>query len=562
VLRRWPGPFRIRPGLLRRWVVPVVAYLVAAVVLTWPLARHLSSRLPLGVEDTATVPQFNLWTMQWNGSRLAHLYSGYWNAPIFHPTRGSFALSDPQPLTGAIATGLHAVVGNHVAVYGLVLLGALVLDGVGAMLLADRFGAPRPAAWLTGLLALALPFVFHELGVLQLAMVFPFFFVLVALHDLGARPTSWAGARIGLWTGVAFLTSEYYGLFLVVFLTLGIPFTLGRRLGTRVVLGPLLVALGVAAVLSAPMLVGQAHFTERYRWTTATVTDNSAAIADYASLDPGALGGSFAPWLRGDTVEHLYPGTGLEVLAVAGFAVATATGQRRWAAFLGAGALLAVLLSLGLRLEIGGFAPYSALRDHLPGFSRLRSPFRFAVVAQVVMVGLATFAVRGLWSWRGRTGQVLVALVVVFAVAEVAFLPASLARPLPDFAAMGWVRFLQRHPGGTVAMVPFPEANAVEAYEPTTAAMLAAREHGHALVNGYSGFFPTQYFDLREVMQAFPAEGVPSLQVRDVRWVVVDRAWLEEGRTRELASTPGLTRAYADRRAVVYRLSASAGAGG
>jgi hypothetical protein len=508
------------------------------------------------------VPQFNLWTMQWNGNRIAHAYSGYWNAPIFHPTRGAFALSDPQPLTGAVAAGLHVIVGNHVAVYGLVLLAALVLDGVGAMTLADRFDVPRPAAWLTGLLALALPFVFHELGVLQLAMVFPFFFALAALHDLGTAPTVGVGLRLGLWTGVAFLTSEYYGLFLLVVLAVGVPFVLGRRLREPLVLGPLLAAVGFAVLLSAPMLLPQAHLTARYRWTTTTVKENSAAIADYASLDSKALGTQFAPWLRDDTAEHLYPGTGLEVLAVAGFGVAWAAGRRRWTAFLGVGVLGAVLLSLGLRLEVAGWAPYSVLRDHLPGFSRLRSPFRFAVVVQVLMVALAGFAIGRLWTWRGRTGHVVASLVVAIALTEVVFLPASLAKPLPDFAATGWVRFLRAHPGGAVAMVPFPETNAVEDYEPTTEAMLAALVDGHPLVNGYSGFFPTQYFDLREVMQGFPAQGVASLRARGVRWVVIDRRRLATGARTELATSPDLTRAFADRRMVVYRLNASAGAGG
>ena len=153
-------------------------------------------------------------------------------------------------------------------------------------------------------------------------------------------------------------------------------------------------------------------------------------------------------------------------------------------------------------------------------------------------------------------------LVVAIALLEVAILPTSLAAPLPDFAATGWVRFLRSHQGGAVAMVPFPATNAVEDYEPSTEAMLAARVHGHPLVNGYSGFFPTQYSDLREVMQGFPAQGVASLRVRGVRWVVIDRRWFVTGPADELAATSGLTRAFADRRAVVYRLSASAGAVG
>jgi hypothetical protein len=558
VLRSWPAVLRSGPTAFRRWAVPVVGYAAVAVGLTWPLTAELgASRLPLGGESTATVPQFNLWTMQWNGERIAHGFAGYWNAPIFHPTRGAFALSDPQPLTGLVAAGLHVVVRNPAAVYGVVLLLALVLNGIGAMVLAGRLGVPRGAAWLGGVLALAMPFVFHELGVLQLAMVFPFFFALVALTDLDARPSPGAGARLGIWAGVAFLTSEYYGLFLLVLVAIGAAVVLGRRVGQRVVLGPLLTALGCVALLAAPLLIPQAEFTARYRWSTETVTENSATIADYASLDPDAFGASFLPWTRTDTGEHLSPGTGIVVLAVFGFAIAWAADRRRWAVFLGGGALVALGLSLGLRFGLGGFVPYSVLRDHLAGFSRLRSPFRFAVVVQLLVVMLATVALGRLWSWRGCTGRVVAALVVALTVVEGAVLPASLAQPLPDFAQEGWVRFLRSHPGGVVAMVPFPATNAVEDYEPTTEAMLAAREHGHPLVNGYSGFFPNQYFDLQEQMQAFPELGVASLRARGVRWVVVARSWITPDRRAAMESDPALRRVHSDGRVVVYRLSAS-----
>ncbi len=271
---------------------------------------------------------------------------------------------------------------------------------------------------------------------LQLVMVFPFFFALVALYDLGTRPTLGAGARLGIWTGVAFLTSEYYGLFLLVVVAIGVTIVLGRRLGDRVVLGSLLTALGCAAFLSGPLLIPQAHLTARYRWTTETVTENSAGVADY-----GEPRRRRARCVVRAVVAQRHRRAPLARYRTRGARrasdsrLAWAAGRRRWAVFFGGGAVVAGVLSLGLHLEIGGFAPYSVLRDHLPGFSRLRSPFRFAVVVQVLMVGLAGFALGRLWSWRGRTGQIVAVVVVVVAVAEGVFLPASLARPLPDFAS-------------------------------------------------------------------------------------------------------------------------------
>lgn len=111
-------------------------YALAAVALTWPLAQFVATRLPLGRETSATVPLFNLWTRQWNARELAAGFRGYWDAPIFYPTAGAFALTEPQPLTGAIFAAVMAWAGSAPLAHNLVLLLYLALNG---------HAQPRPA---------------------------------------------------------------------------------------------------------------------------------------------------------------------------------------------------------------------------------------------------------------------------------------------------------------------------------------------------------------------------------------------------------------------------------
>jgi len=106
-----PGP-AARATRLPRWAC--LAYAVGALVATWPLPLHLAPRVPTGTEPTATVPLFNLWSLRWNADRLAHLYAGYWQAPIFHPARGTFASSEPEPLSGLAFAPIHWLTGNQV----------------------------------------------------------------------------------------------------------------------------------------------------------------------------------------------------------------------------------------------------------------------------------------------------------------------------------------------------------------------------------------------------------------------------------------------------------------
>src|SRR5205085_1731885 len=115
---------------------------------------------------------FNLWTLEWNVHSLARGYSGYWDAPIFYPTRGTFALSEAQALTGLVFGALTAAV-SGVTAYNLVLLGALVANAFAARRLFAVLSASEVVATAAGLLALGLSFVWKELGVLQLTMLWP-----------------------------------------------------------------------------------------------------------------------------------------------------------------------------------------------------------------------------------------------------------------------------------------------------------------------------------------------------------------------------------------------------
>ena len=49
-----------------------LAFFVIAVVMTWPLARHLTSRLPADLGD----PAFNSWVMMWTGGQILSALHG------------------------------------------------------------------------------------------------------------------------------------------------------------------------------------------------------------------------------------------------------------------------------------------------------------------------------------------------------------------------------------------------------------------------------------------------------------------------------------------------------
>ena len=605
---RWSA--LISPGKRLIWLG---IFLASATGMTWPLVRHLPTHLPLGTEPAATVPLLNLWTLMWNAQRLAAGYQGYWDAPIFFPARGTFALADPQPATGLLFAPLYFASRNPVLAYNLVLLAFLTLNGYAAAVLAEGLlgGRGTGAAVLSGLLAQGLPFVFRELGVLQLTPLFPVFFGLHSLRGLVRGQGAKAAVGLGVWTAVTFLTSAYYGLFLGVFLVLaggvqvvragwGLGIGSGDRDGDRDrdrdrdgewglhpegragrvrvnsersksrgggwVLGNWVIgdwvlgirywvlAAGVAGVLALPVLVPQARLTAKYFRSERTIRRNSAQWVDYVRLDVRSWGHAGMPWLReeGGSGQRLYPGTGLLGLAVLGFAAGWRGGRRGWAVFCAGGAALAVLISLGLNLHLGEWHPYQLLRSFFPGYAQLRSPFRMAVFVQVFLVGLAALGVGALWGWRGRAGRGLAILIVVLSLIEVLTPPARLWSADAVLDQPDWARWLATQPEGAVVMLPFNASGKASDFEDTTVGMVLSLFHGKPLVNGYSGFFPYGYRVTREILEGFPSEeGMARLRKLGVVYVVTERGWLTPERAASLEGL-GAVRVFEGEGRVVF----------
>ncbi len=528
-----------------------------ATIFTWPLVAHLGSRLPLGQEDVATVPFFNLWTLEWNAQRFAHLLQHYWDAPIFAPTRGAFARSEAQPLTGAAFAVLRSAFGS-VGGYNLVLIGFLVLNGIAGARFARIIGASLAAAILVGIAAQTLPFVFAQLGVLQLVCVFPFIFAFERLIAYQRSRRLVALLQLGAWFVVCALTSGYYAIFLAIMLLVAAPVMLiGVVSIKRLIAHVAITAIGIAIVVS-PYLLSQQHLTTGEHWSLSTVANLSAQPSDYLDRVPGRVA---LPVLRDDGNNNGIqesPGVYLVALALVGAVSGWRQGQRRIVTALLTASGVMFTFSLGLHLSIRGWKPYRMLYDHVPGFDRLRSPFRYSVGVQLCLVMLAAFALARLCTWRPRGGTLFAVGSILLVTLDVVPFGAALTT-VPNVASMGWVKYLERAPRGTIAMVPFPPTGHVGDFLDTTVGMLAGLEHGHPMVNGYTGLFPAE-FDapatsggLWSAMDDFPSWcGAEQLHQRKVVYLVAARAWFTPARAAAIDSL-GYRELFRDRTAVVLR---------
>jgi hypothetical protein len=366
--------------------------------------------------------------------------------------------------------------------------------------------------------------------VLQLAMLWPMLFALGALHRYFARPSYARAVVIGVWVVVALFTSEYYAFFLLVALVVATLVYVVRPRLHFAQLGHAAAALGVMVVVAGPFVAAQSSHVADYQWPEATVASLGANASDWFRLQARALGSSF-PFI-GDTHGTqlaLFPGAMLLLLAYFGLAGARRS-QLRWIIAMLVLGITGAVLAYGLGLHLFGAEPYALLRDHVAGFARIRSPFRWAVLTQMCIALLAGLGLDAVWRWHRRLGPVLAVAFAVLAVVEVAQLPAPTATAIRG-EHDDWIDYLRAQPSEPIAMVPFPPGPTEVDYSGTTLSMLLGLDVEQPMVNGYSGFFPSDYVELRKQMRGFPSDDtVAALGNFDVRWIVVENAWLTPAR--------------------------------
>ena len=547
---------------------PLVIFLIYGLVslgLTYPLPLQLFSHIPLGDEPVGTVPLFNLWTLQWNIDQLMQGYPNYWDAPIFTPTQGTFAFSETQPLSALLAAPLWLGFQSPAFGYNAVVILFLTLNGWFTYWLLKSWDMSSLPALLAGVLMQALPFVAQEMGVLQLITIFGFLWTFFFLSRfLAQRRQGQSNKRnivgLALGTPVTFFTCAYYGLFSLFFIPLFFLFQLRKRHFELTTLKHLALAGLLTLIISGPFLYAQRERIERYGITRSTtiIENNSARFSYYSNyLDSNILYSQILGF-ESNKGQRLFPGFGLILLAALGL---LGRSQKRVKIYLVLAIGLALLLSMGLRFRLGEIQPYQWIRDYVPGFLQLRSPFRFAVLVQLHLALLAGFGLGNLHRWISKSNHVQTsevsrcdfarngttnvmatsskklplnlrglsrAFISIVIASLVVFESLALPLPLqavPDLpkAQTAWQSWLQQQNSTPqIVMLPFAQSNKVADFEQTTRWMLESRYFQSKIVNGYSGFFPPDHAYIREQMLTFPTvDSLDLLNELHIDYVVV-----------------------------------------
>jgi hypothetical protein len=553
---------------LREALVVVGVACVVAVGMTWPALRHPTTTLPHDTIDAALMG----WEVRWGAYALLHQPAHLFDANAFYPDLHSYAFSDtlfgywPLGLLGSGPAGAALAV-------NLIYVLAYLIASVGGYALARQLGAGRVGSAVAGLAMAYAPWRLGQVGHMHVISTGGIMLSLAMLargHGFsirsGHRPERHRPAWIVAgWLVAAWQVTIGFGIGLVfIYVLAGIGGTVlvrwwrsGRpRLRRPVVLTDLagaLVLLAVTVFMAVPYLQ-VVHDHPNARRGEAELAYYSPPLTGFLAGPAQSLPYHDDPLGLRATVPvpsemALLPGFTLYALALLGLFVSV--WPRRWRVGLGIGVLVSVILGVGATLG-GRGSPYVLLHNVLPGLDGLRTPGRLIVWTTLLLALLAAGAISALVArvasrsaWAGQAVGVLAAVLVL---AEgLSALPQVTVPPAPAALTSAYADAV----AAPVLVLPSDQT-----LDPLV--MLWSTDGFPAMVNGLSGFTPSDQARIRAGTYAFPnAASVSLLRGYGVRSVVVlrDRIAGTPWAGAADASIAGLgiqRRAIGD--AVVYRL--------
>ncbi len=526
-----------------------VAYAILAVVLLHPWfsdpTRSVATLGPGGGGVEAADVNLVMWILAWDWHALTTDPLNLFNANIFHPAPNALAASEHLLGQVAIFGPVYGLFGNPVLAYQANFLANLVLSGTALYALLRHWGLPASASFFGGLLYAFFPF---RLRTANYPHLFAGQYAPLALLFLD-RTLLRARVRDAVAFG-GFLLMQMLCSYYLAYITLVAfaGYVLGglwagrRHLGVRGVLmaaAGALVAAAVFAAFSLPYL--------QFR--------TAGSIPDTTDLHWLKLFSAGPWWALFDPTSHFYLGIVPLLLALVGLLRAPQVAARvPWVRGGAVGvAVVCYAMALGPEIEIDGRTyslPYRAAMDFIPGFSSMRAPRRFVLMAglgfaALSCMGLAWILPRVRRRFGARAAVALTVLVVLTTMAEYGMLTdiRRTRRMATGFLVPTVYRTLAVMPRGAVLEIPshyfyghFRGAVDVSEY------MLYSTYHWQRLLDGYSGYVPPSAVVTRALVAALPDEKAFALLRRatGLRYVVVHRSRLPAAAVEGWQSPAGL----------------------
>ncbi len=471
-------------------VAALAAFVVAAIAVTWPLARSASHALAGGLGD----PMLGCVLLAWDADRLRHGFHALWNAPYLFPREHTLAYTEHLLGIAVFTAPIEWIAANPILAYNAAYIGSYALAGFGMFLLARELWGRSDAALLAGLAFAVAPYRLAQTPHIQVLIYGWMPIALFALHRYFATADRrWMAVFAASYATLALSNGYYLYFFLVPIAVLAAIEFAWPRVPRRRMLLDFTIAAAAVGLVMAP--VAWIYYTlQRDRGFVRSAEELpglSAQLTDYLRI-----GGDAWSWhgllQTGGAERQLFLGFvpyALAMLGVCSLARRNRSEPQAWTRSVAAYSLIA-LVGVWLSMGPGAGRPYGFLYRVVPGFSGLRVPARLAVVVAVAVAALAGAGFAWLAARMTRNGAIALALACGTLVVVEGQHGGLELTEVESPHAKTWERaaydWLERSPPGGVLELEITGMNDLHAF--TTMYQLNAVRHQHPIVNGYAGW--------------------------------------------------------------------------
>jgi len=295
-----------------------IGYSIVATLLTYPIAWHLSTRVPHDLGD----PLLSTVILWWNAHHLP-LTAAWWNGSFFWPSPGTLAFSDHRIGASLLASPLQWAGFSPLTAYNVTLLVTFPLCATSAHWLAYTLTGRHDASVVAGLAYGFSPYRIAHIEHLELLAAFGMPAALAALHQhLKDGRTKWiivfGGALL-----LQALSCSYYFLFFLIMLALWMAWFLRWPWGRT----PYQIAAAVATVVAVMSPIALRYLAIHKHYGLARgfgdIITLSADVTSIVTASPLSLVWGWTSTLNGPE-RQVFPGLTIVVVT----AIAVMTGVR------------------------------------------------------------------------------------------------------------------------------------------------------------------------------------------------------------------------------------------
>lgn len=551
---------------MRKHFFLILIYFGITCIITFPLIFHLSS---YSIEDDA-----DSYLMQWalarNVQKLSSDPLNFFEANYFYPHKNTLAYTEHQLGNSILAFPIIKIFNNPLLALNILVILSYVLSGWGTYLLVFRLTKNHYAGFLAGIIFAFNPFRAIHISQLHVISTQYLPFILLYLEKIFESSRLKYYFLFSLFLIFQFITSLHLFIFIsaAVVIFIALKYLLNRKQFSPKLIIYFFISFLIVFLINLPLLIPYFQLKDVAGSDVYMTSYYTPSLSDYLKITP--LIHKFLGYPK-ESDRIFYPGIIVLIfLLLSIFWIFKRKSKTKDLIKKRALIYLIILISVFL-LSFGPYirftpqagsvpGPYLVLEELIPGESNIRAVGRFMIIGILAIAVLVGYGMTQFFDFpKGKK-----IYLVVFSIAILGeylfvppFSPLKLVARIEDESKVAVSQWIAQQAGNfAILEIPLGKSNLTEARY-----MYYSTYHWKDRINGFSGYYPQEYLDLKRVITEFPsAKSLMTIGKYNPKYVIVHFDEIEPPFRRiypkDLKGIDGLKLVFHSINTYVYQFSA------